>query len=444
LTVDTWNGNANNDWSNGANWSLVAPPASGEEAVIGSDGMPTISSDVTLDNVLVQNAGTITVALEGTLHFDDGSAMSGGGALIINSGAALDVCAGDNGAGATLQNVAVNNSGAVHVGADATLAINGPVTGTGSFTIGDGATLELDNSVASGLTISFAGETGLLKVDALTFQGAVTGSLSCGDIIDLGGGLNTQVGDVFTTATSFDGTLTTLTITDTTQTESESLTLLGDYTGHTFTATADGSGGVDVYDPPAANPSPNPSVASTAKASSASGTVTFADNDADTLTANVTPEGSHYVGTFTLDPLTQSNGDASLGFHFDLGDDQINLAPGQTLTQSYGISITDAQNPAMNVTQTVAVTVGGPENDNFVFKPGLGADTIIGFNQTNDTIELDHFANAQTVQQLESLITSDAHGDAVIALGNHDSITLAGVNAAQLHQLAQSGHVILH
>jgi hypothetical protein len=120
------------------------------------------------------------------------------------------------------------------------------------------------------------------------------------------------------------------------------------------------------------------------------------------------------------------------------------LAPGQTLTQSYGINVTDAQSPGMNISQTVSVSVGGPGNDNFVFQPGIGADTIVNFDPQHDTIELDHFANAQSVQQLESLITADAHGDAVIALGHNDSITVAGVTAAQLQQLAQTGHVIAH
>jgi hypothetical protein len=35
------------------------------------------------------------------------------------------------------------------------------------------------------------------------------------------------------------------------------------------------------------------------------------------------------------------------------------------------------------------------------------------------------------MQQLESMTTTNAHGDAVIELGNHDSITIAGVTAAQ-------------
>jgi len=79
-----------------------------------------------------------------------------------------------------------------------------------------------------------------------------------------------------------------------------------------------------------------------------------------------------------------------------------------------------------------------------VFAPGIGADTITNFNPQQDTIELDHFANTQTVQELQSLITPDVHGDAVINLGHNDSITVAGVNAAQLQQAIQAGHVLLH
>ena len=84
------------------------------------------------------------------------------------------------------------------------------------------------------------------------------------------------------------------------------------------------------------------------------------------------------------------------------------------------------------------VLIGGPGNDNFVFHPGMGADTIVNFNIQADTIELDHFANAQTIQQLQTLITNDSHGDAVIALGHGDSVTLPGVNTSQLQQALAS------
>jgi hypothetical protein len=125
-------------------------------------------------------------------------------------------------------------------------------------------------------------------------------------------------------------------------------------------------------------------------------------------------------------------------WQFSLGNDQINLAPGETLTQSYGVSVTDAQNPTANLTQTVSVSLGGPGNDNFVFHPGMGANTIVNFNPRADTIELDHFASAQTVQQLQALVTSDSHGDAVIELAHGDSITLPGTNATQLQQVLAS------
>jgi hypothetical protein len=79
-----------------------------------------------------------------------------------------------------------------------------------------------------------------------------------------------------------------------------------------------------------------------------------------------------------------------------------------------------------------------------VFQPGIGADSIVNFNAQQDTIELDHFTDAQTIQQLEALITTDTHGDAVINLGHNDSITLPGTSTTELQQLIQTGHVLLH
>ena len=80
-----------------------------------------------------------------------------------------------------------------------------------------------------------------------------------------------------------------------------------------------------------------------------------------------------------------------------------------------------------------------PVGDTFVFHPGMGTDTASNFIAKGDTIELDHFANIETVRQLTSLIGTNAHGDAVIELGHHDSITLPGVSAnylqAHLHSL---------
>lgn len=108
------------------------------------------------------------------------------------------------------------------------------------------------------------------------------------------------------------------------------------------------------------------------------------------------------------------------------------------------MSITDAQNPALTQNQTISVSIGGPGGDNFVFTPGIGADTVVNFDPQQDTMELDHFADVQTIQQLQSLVSADAHGDAVIDLGHNDSITLQGVSTQQLQQVIQEGHVLLH
>jgi hypothetical protein len=70
--------------------------------------------------------------------------------------------------------------------------------------------------------------------------------------------------------------------------------------------------------------------------------------------------------------------------------------------------------------------------------------TLNNFNWQQDTIELDHFTNAQRTEELQSLIASDAHGDAVIQLGHNDSIVLPGVTTSEFQRVIQAGHVLLH
>jgi hypothetical protein len=167
-------------------------------------------------------------------------------------------------------------------------------------------------------------------------------------------------------------------------------------------------------------------------------------NDSGPVDASVTPERSDYVGSFSLDAPTQNNGTTTVGYEFELGGAQVDLSARETLMQSYAVNIADAQDPALSQTQTISVSIGGPGADNFVFTPGIGADTIVNFNSQQDTIEFDHFANVQTVQELQSLITTDAHDNAVIDLGHNDSVTLQGVTTQQLQQVIQEGHVLLH
>jgi hypothetical protein len=208
---------------------------------------------------------------------------------------------------------------------------------------------------------------------------------------------------------------------------------------------SDAQGDFFITDPSAPPAPANATVDSVATASGASGGITFADeNSADALSPSFSPEGSDYLGNFSVSQVSASTGNATVSWEFDFSNEQVSLTQGQTLTQSYNVTLADEQNSAANQSQTVSVTVGGPGNDNFVFAPGVGADTVLNFNPQQDTIELDHFAAAQTVQELQSLITNDTHGDAVIDLGNHDSITLANTTTTQLQQAIQAGHILLH
>ena len=117
--------------------------------------------------------------------------------------------------------------------------------------------------------------------------------------------------------------------------------------------------------------------------------------------------------------MSLSDGSVSVDWDFSLADDQIHLGSNQVTNQSYDVSVVDPHNSAVAANQTVSVAIGGPGNDNFVFAPGMGAETIANFNPQNDTIALNGFSNVQSEQQLASLISNDAHGDAVINLGHN-------------------------
>ena len=99
-----------------------------------------------------------------------------------------------------------------------------------------------------------------------------------------------------------------------------------------------------------------------------------------------------------------------------------------------GTLITD---PPATSTHDMSASIGAG-NETFVFKPGIGADTINNFNPQADMIELDHFADVHNLQQLAAAITTDAHGDATIELGHGDSIAIPGVTASYLQAHLQS------
>jgi hypothetical protein len=306
---------------------------------------------------------------------------------------------------------------------------------SGAAAIAGGEIFEV--TAADNGTVTFTGATGVLQLDdPQSFSGHIAGftgtaaDAAHSDVVDLGGVDFNSANFV----ESYHAATGELSVTD----GSHSANITFDNFQGALDFASDGHGGTAITDAPA-DAAANPLSTATAQ-----GTLSFADNDAATdLSVSVTPDGQNYVGNLTTGAVTESNGTAAVDYGFALGNDQINVAPGQTVTQSYQVSLADAQNPAANATQTVAVTIGGAGNDNFVFAPGVGHDTVLNFNAQQDTVELDHFANAQTVQELQSLITADTHGNAVLDLGNHDSITFLNTTQAQLQQAVQNGHVLL-
>ena len=142
--IDTWIGpTSDSEWSTGGNWSAGSPPASGDQAVVGAVGNPYIDSDLTLDNVNVQNSGEIDVGVSSgaILTLDDDTVIVGG-ALVIGDGAGgtLDIETGSFGSGATLDGVTVTDNGAISVDPTASGAVltldDGTTIAGGTMTIG--------------------------------------------------------------------------------------------------------------------------------------------------------------------------------------------------------------------------------------------------------------------------------------------------------------------
>ena len=119
-----------------------------------------------------------------------------------------------------------------------------------------------------------------------------------------------------------------------------------------------GPGGTEMYDPSATNTANSPAVASTATASDDCGTVTVAGaGPADALSTTVVPQGSNDPGSLSAGAVAESNSNASVTWRFSLGNDQIDFAPGQTVTQSCEVTASDPQNPAETVTETTSVSM---------------------------------------------------------------------------------------
>jgi hypothetical protein len=141
----------------------------------------------------------------------------------------------NSGSGTTVVAVKVVDTGTM-AAAVGVLDFTQAITGAGSMLVAGGATLELDSTVASTLSMTFESATGVLALkDPSKFAATING-FAPGDTIDLLG----------KTATSaMLGTGDTLVITNGSKAVA-TLQLAGNYSGDTFTATSDGHGGTNI------------------------------------------------------------------------------------------------------------------------------------------------------------------------------------------------------
>jgi FecR protein len=304
-------------------------------------------------------------------------------------------------------------------------------------------------TAAFGLETAFANDTPdctstlVLKGTGLSFITDAINGFSHGDVIDLADIAFDACGP---SETTFKLVGDLLTVNDGLHGPSVTIQLDGNYNADNIVLSKDANGDTEVtFDPAPAitgietisdSSSATPSSHGSDKVSgTVDGSLSFNEpNTGDTFSASFSPDGKNYVGTFHVDSPSENGGNGSVEWSFDFNN--VNLTSGQTLTQSYDVAVADEQ--GATATQQISVSVGGPGHDNFVFAPGIGADTIANFNPQADTIELDHFANVQNQQELAAAITSNAHGDAVIELGHNDSVTIPGMTANYLQAHLQS------
>ncbi len=147
------------------------------------------------------------------------------------------------------------------------------------------------------------------------------------------------------------------------------------------------------------------------------GNITFADVETgDTHTASFAPLDNNYVGTFSLDPVTESSGTGSVNWHFTVNNADIQyLAQGQSLVQDYLVSVTDDH--GASTVQDVAVTINGVNE-----APTAVSESVITDAGANGTVDIPGWALAANDTDPDATdhvsvnsITSSSGGSAVLS-----------------------------
>ena len=168
-------------------------------------------------------------------------------------------------------------------------------------------------------------------------------------------------------------------------------------------------------------PTPGPATETT------SGSITFTDVEtADTHTASFTPDGSGYVGTFSLDPVSESAGNGSLAWHYSVDNADIQfLAQGQTLVQTYSVTVTDDH--GASTLQTVTIAIDGT-ND----APTAVSENVVTDVGPNGTVDIPAWTlgandtDPDTIDHVSGNSVISSSGGTATAFSFTDDATLGG------------------
>ncbi len=265
-----------------------------------------------------------------------------------------------------------------------------PAANSGAVTIDSGTTLDI--AAASTATVGFANSSGhtgeLVLANSNTFTGQIVGfagdgTIANSDLIDLA---DVNIANVATNQTSYidNGNGTgTLTLYNANGQALDSITFDGSYQLANFTIEDDGSGHTLIVDPPVS-----------------SGAVTVGNG----VTAASTPSSSVVVN----DPGPAVN---SVIMH----------DPGPQTSSTIVASVPN---------QTLS---GFAASDTFVFNfATVGHTTVTDFHPGSDTLQFKSPIFESALAALNAA-QDDGHGNTVIAIDAHDTVTLSGVLKAQLH-----------
>jgi hypothetical protein len=234
-----WDGGSH-DWQTADDWTSFGAPAPGDDAVVGVSGEYTVkvSQDAVAHSLIVNDSGATVEIVGGHSLTLGGDLTDRAGSVQIDSNATLK----DIATHATMTG-SLTDSGTIEA-AGGTLEIASTVSGTGTFKIDAGATLQLDH--ADGHNVVFAGPGELILKDPGQFTGTIShsgGSMGIGDVIDVAGFDASAL-------VHYKGDTSGGTVTIHEAGHTDVILKVGQNSGNWSQGVSDGHGGILIHDPP--------------------------------------------------------------------------------------------------------------------------------------------------------------------------------------------------